>query len=126
MRISDWSSDVCSSDLLALGFAWPSTSFSILRFLLGVGEAGFFPGVLYLLTLWFPQAERARAIGLFLIASAFANAVGAALGGLLLELDGLAGLRGWQWVFIVTAIPALLLVPVVLSRLPREIGRANV
>src|SRR3546814_15605391 len=73
MRISDWSSDVCSSDL----------------------------------------------------ASAFANAVGAALGGLLLELDGLAGLRGWQWVFIVTAIPALLLVPVVLSRLPRGPAEAR-
>src|SRR3546814_309305 len=79
----------------------------------------------YLLTLWFPQAERARAIGLFLIASAFANAVGAALGGLLLELDGLAGLRGWQWVFIVTAIPALLLVPVVLARLPRGPAEAR-
>ncbi|RYD40189.1 MAG: MFS transporter, partial [Sphingomonadales bacterium] len=47
---------------LALGFAWTPTSFYILRFLLGVAEAGFFPGVLYLLTLWFPQAERARAI----------------------------------------------------------------
>ena len=103
---------------LALGFAWTPTSFYILRFLLGVAEAGFFPGVLYLLTLWFPQAERARAIGLFLIASALANAVGAAIGGLLLELDGIAGLRGWQWVFVATAIPALLLVPVVLTRLP--------
>lgn len=110
---------------LALGFAWTPTSFYILRFLLGVAEAGFFPGVLYLLTLWFPQAERARAIGLFLIASAFANAVGAALGGLLLELDGTAGLRGWQWVFIVTAIPALLLVPVVLARLPRGPAEAR-
>src|SRR3546814_6873272 len=55
---------------LALGFAWTPTSFYVLRFLLGVAEAGFFPGVLYLLPLWFPQAERARAIGLFLIASA--------------------------------------------------------
>ncbi len=104
---------------VALGFAWTPTSFYILRFLLGVAEAGFFPGVLYLLTLWFPQAQRARAIGLFLIASAFANAVGAAIGGLLLGLDGLGGLRGWQWVFIATGIPALLLVPVVLMKLPR-------
>ncbi|WP_447761832.1 MFS transporter [Sphingopyxis panaciterrae] len=109
----------------ALGFAWTPTSFYVLRFLLGVAEAGFFPGVLYLLTLWFPQADRARAIGLFLIASAFANAVGAALGGLLLELDGVAGLRGWQWVFIVTAVPALLLVPVVLARLPRGPAEAR-
>src|SRR3546814_15685735 len=115
MRISDWSSDVCSSDLLALGFAWTPTSFYVLRFLLGVAEAGFFPGVLYLLTLWFPQAQRARAIGLFLIASAFANAVGAVLGGVLLYLDGLAGLRGWPWGFIVTAIQAFLPVPSVLA-----------
>lgn len=105
---------------LALAFAWTPASFYVLRFLLGVAEAGFFPGVLYLLTLWFPQAQRARAIGLFLIASAFANTVGAGLGGLLLELDGVGGLRGWQWVFIATAVPALLLVPLVLARLPRR------
>lgn len=104
---------------LALGFAWTPTAFYVLRFLLGVAEAGFFPGVLFLLTLWFPQKERARAIGLFMIASALANAVGAALGGLLLELDGVGGLRGWQWVFVATAVPAMLLVPVVLIRLPR-------
>ncbi|MCW4463845.1 MFS transporter [Sphingomonas sp. BT-65] len=103
---------------IALGFAWSLESFYVLRFLLGVAEAGFFPGVLYALTLWFPQRHRARAIGIFLIASAFANAVGAAIGGLLLELDGLGGLRGWQWVFIVTGIPAVALVPAVLRWLP--------
>jgi MFS family permease len=84
-----------------------------------VAEAGFFPGVLYALTLWFPQAHRARAIGLFMVASAFANAVGAAIGGMLLDLDGSLGLRGWQWVFLATGIPALLLVPAVLRWLPR-------
>ncbi|MFV0623369.1 MFS transporter [Sphingomonas sp. ac-8] len=110
---------------IALGFAWDQTSFYILRFLLGVAEAGFFPGVLYTLTLWFPQAHRASAIGLFLIASALANAIGAAIGGLLLSLDGLAGLQGWQWVFVATGIPALLLVPVVLLSLPRGPGEAR-
>lgn len=104
---------------IALGFAWNQTSFYVLRFLLGVAEAGFFPGVLYTLTLWFPQSHRARAIGMFMIASALANAIGAAIGGLLLSLDGLAGLRGWQWVFVATGMPALLLVPVVLLVLPR-------
>jgi MFS family permease len=104
---------------IALGFAWNQESFYVLRFLLGVAEAGFFPGVLYALTLWFPHAHRARAVGLFLIASAFANATGAAIGGLLLDLDGLAGLRGWQWLFVVTGVPALLLVPAVLRLLPR-------
>jgi MFS family permease len=104
---------------IALGFAWDQTSFYVLRFLLGVAEAGFFPGVLYTLTLWFPQRHRARAIGMFLIASALANAVGAAIGGLLLSLDGVAGLRGWQWVFVATGVPALVLVPAVLLLLPR-------
>lgn len=110
---------------IALGFAWSPASFFVLRFLLGVAEAGFFPGVLYALTLWFPQAHRARAIGLFLIASAFANAVGAAIGGLLLELDGVGGLRGWQWVFIATGIPAVALVPAVLRWLPARPGEAR-
>ena len=105
---------------IALGFAWDQTSFYVLRFLLGVAEAGFFPGVLYTLTLWFPQAHRARAVGLFMVASAVANAVGAAIGGLLLELNGVGGLRGWQWVFLATGIPALLLVPAVLRFLPRN------
>ena len=104
---------------IALGFSWNQTSFYILRFLLGVAEAGFFPGVLYVLTLWFPITHRARAVGMFMVASAVANAVGAGIGGLLLDLDGTAGLRGWQWVFIATGIPALLLVPVVLRYLPR-------
>jgi len=103
---------------LLLGFTSSPTMFYILRFLLGVAEAGFFPGVLYALTLWFPQTHRARAIGLFMVASAIANAVGAAIGGVLLDLDGAFGLRGWQWVFLVTGLPAILLVPVVLAKLP--------
>ncbi|MBM6577228.1 MFS transporter [Microvirga sp. SRT01] len=104
---------------LLLAFTPNKTMFYVLRFLLGVAEAGFFPGVLYALTLWFPQAHRARAIGLFMVASAFANAVGAAIGGMLLDLDGSLGLRGWQWVFLATGVPALLLVPAVLRWLPR-------
>lgn len=103
---------------LALAFTQNATMFYILRFLLGVTEAGFFPGVLYVLTLWFPQAHRGRMVGLFMVASAVANAVGAAVGGLLLDLDGLFGLAGWQWVFLVTAGPAVLLAPYVLWRLP--------
>jgi MFS family permease len=79
---------------LALGFTQNATMFYVLRFLLGVTEAGFFPGVLYVLTLWYPQAHRARMVGLFMIASAVANAVGAAVGGLLLDLDGPAGAGG--------------------------------
>ena len=110
---------------IALGYTQSPTMFYVLRFLLGVAEAGFFPGVLYLLTLWYPQANRARMVGLFMIASAFANAVGSLIGGALLELDGLAGLAGWQWVFVATGLPPVLLAPVVLWKLPSTPGEAK-
>jgi MFS family permease len=110
---------------LALGFTQNATMFYILRFLLGVTEAGFFPGVLYVLTLWYPQAHRGRMVGLFMIASAVANAVGAAIGGVLLDLDGTLGLAGWQWVFLVTGVPAVLLAPYVLWRLPNGPAQAR-
>lgn len=102
-----------------LAFVQSETSFYLLRFLLGLCEAGFFPGVLYVLTLWFPQAHRARAVGIFMLSSAVANAVGGAIGGLLLDQDGTLGLAGWQWVFIATGIPAILLAPATLFLLPR-------
>lgn len=110
---------------LALGFTQNATMFYVLRFLLGVTEAGFFPGVLYVLTLWYPQSHRARMVGLFMIASAIANAVGAVVGGLLLDLDGLLGLAGWQWVFLATGAPAILLTPYVLWKLPNGPAHAR-
>ena len=79
---------------IALAFTQNMTMFYILRFLLGVCEAGFFPGVLYLLTLWFPKDYRGRMVGLFMIFSALANAIGAPLGGMLLDLDSTLGLQG--------------------------------
>src|SRR4051812_7023227 len=103
---------------ILLGFTQNATMFYVLRFLLGLAEAGFFPGVLFALTLWFPQAYRGRMVGWFMIASAIANAVGAFVGGLLLELNGVLGLAGWQWVFLATGIPAILLTFVVLAVLP--------
>ncbi len=109
---------------ILLGFTQNTSMFYLLRFLLGVAEAGFFPGVLFALTLWFPQSHRARMIGWFMIASAFANAVGAAIGGALLDLDGLLGLKGWQWVFVATGLPALVLTVVVLRILPDGPERA--
>ncbi|MCQ1837304.1 MFS transporter [Neorhizobium galegae] len=93
---------------VALAYTQNATMFYILRFLLGVAEAGFFPGVLYLLTLWFPKDYRGRMVGLFMIFSALANAVGAPIGGMLLDLNGLFGHEGWQWVFLATGIPAVL------------------
>lgn len=93
---------------ILLSYTQNATMFYILRFLLGVCEAGFFPGVLYLLTLWFPSVYRGRMVGLFMIFSALANAVGAPVGGMLLDLDGLLGHAGWQWVFLATGIPAVI------------------
>ena len=96
---------------LLLAFTKNATMFYILRFALGVAEAGFFPGVLFALTLWFPQDHRGRMIGWFMIASAIANAIGAAIGGILLDLDGTLGYKGWQWVFLATGAPAVLADP---------------
>ncbi|KQT87510.1 MFS transporter [Aurantimonas sp. Leaf443] len=109
---------------ILLGFTSSPTMFYILRFLLGVAEAGFFPGVLYALTLWFPQSHRGRMVGWFMIASAIANAVGAAIGGMLLDLDGFLGYRGWEWVFFATGVPAVLLAVVVFFKLPSRPGDA--
>lgn len=93
---------------IALAYTTGPTMFYILRFLLGVCEAGFFPGVLYLLTLWFPRDYRGRMVGLFMIFSALANAIGAPLGGMLLDLDGMLGYAGWEWVFLATGVPAVI------------------
>ncbi|OJY63905.1 MULTISPECIES: MFS transporter [unclassified Rhizobium] len=103
---------------VALAYTQNATMFYILRFLLGACEAGFFPGVLYLLTLWYPSAYRGTMVGLFMIFSAFANAIGAPLGGVLLDLNGLYGMAGWQWVFLVTGIPAIIAGIITLFFLP--------
>lgn len=114
---------------VALAYTQSPTMFYILRFLLGACEAGFFPGVLYLLTLWYPSAYRGRMVGVFMIFSAVANAIGAPIGGVLLDLDGLYGHAGWQWVFIVTGIPAIIAGFVTffyLSDLPEKAGFLSV
>ena len=89
-------------------------SFLVLRFLLGVAEAGFFPGMIFYLTQWFPSAVRARAISILYIAVPVSNAVAAMLSGIILGMDGMLGLKGWQWIFIIEAMPAILLAFVVL------------
>jgi ACS family tartrate transporter-like MFS transporter len=83
------------------------TSFYVLRFLLGVAEAGFFPGIILYLTWWFPERERTRVLALFLTAITAAYVAGGPISGALLELDGLAGLDGWQWLFLVEGLPAI-------------------
>ena len=86
-----------------------ATSFYVLRFLLGAAEAGFFPGIILFLTWWFPERERTKAVALFLTAVSAAYVAGGPLSGGLLELDGVAGLDGWQWLFIVEGVPAVVL-----------------
>jgi ACS family tartrate transporter-like MFS transporter len=93
-------------------------SFFILRFFLGAAEAGLFPGLIFYLTLWFPPDYRARYAANFLIGLPLAFVIGSPISGLLLELDGIGGLHGWQWMFILEGLPACLLAFVVLKWLP--------
>ena len=86
-----------------------STSFYVLRFLLGVAEAGFFPGIILYLTYWYPAEYRARFLAAFAIAVPVSTVIGAPVSGLLLGLDGLMGLKGWQWLFIIEGVPSVLL-----------------
>jgi MFS transporter, ACS family, tartrate transporter len=86
-----------------------ATSFYIVRFLLGAAEAGFFPAILFYLTLWFPSAQRVTVLGIFILAQPVSNALGAPVSGLLLQMDGIWGLQGWQWLYIIEGIPAIIL-----------------
>jgi len=99
--------------------------FYALRFLLGVTEAGFFPGIVYYLSQWYPTARRARAMSRFVIAAPLAAAFGNPLSASLLGLDGRLGLRGWQWVFLVEGIPSVLLGVVVLAMLTDSPAQAR-
>jgi ACS family tartrate transporter-like MFS transporter len=90
-------------------FVWNGWSFYSIRFLLGLAEAGFFPGVLLYLTWWFPSRYRARIIALFMSSSVVSQIIGPMIGGLLLRLHGLLGLAGWQWLFIVEALPPVVM-----------------
>ncbi len=94
----------------AMMFVNSALSFYIVRFLLGVAEAGFFPGIILYLTYWFPAARRGRATSMFLAAIAVAGLVGNPVSGWILHsMGGLGGLRGWQWLFILEAVPSLVL-----------------
>jgi MFS transporter, ACS family, tartrate transporter len=84
----------------AMAFVWNEPSFYVVRFLFGAAEAGFFPGILYYLTLYFPAAYRARMVSMFMVAIPMSAVIGAPLSTSILYLDGFLGLRGWQWVFI--------------------------
>lgn len=98
--------------LISAATLWVDTpaSFYAIRFLLGLGEAGFYPGVIYYLTQWYPSARRAQAIAWFMTAVPIAGLLGGPLSGwIMTTLDGVYGLRGWQWLFVAEGLPAVVL-----------------
>jgi MFS transporter, ACS family, tartrate transporter len=99
----------------AMAFVQGPISFYSLRFLLGVAEAGFFPGIILYLSYWFPAPQRAAVTALFMAAAPLSTVLGSPISGALLEMDGLLGLKGWQWLFLLEALPAVLLGFVVLG-----------
>jgi D-galactonate transporter len=93
----------------AMMFVQGTTSFYVLRFLLGVAEAGFFPGIIYYLTRWYPAERRGRATSQFLMAIALSGVIGGPLSGWILrDTNGVAGLAGWQWMFLIEGIPTVI------------------
>jgi ACS family tartrate transporter-like MFS transporter len=94
----------------AMMFVRSPNGFYAMRFLLGVAEAGFFPGMILYLTYWFPAGERAKAVSRFMTAIPLAGVLGGLISGAVLkELSGVAGLKGWQWIFVAEGVPSVLL-----------------
>jgi len=113
----------------AMVFVNGAALFYVLRFLLGAAEAGFFPGLIYYLTHWFPARERARAVALFMTATAMAGVIGAPISSALLRMHGAFGLSGWQWLFIIEGLPAVALGVITLRFLddgPDQAGWLNI
>jgi MFS family permease len=92
-----------------MAFVQGQNSLFAMRFLLGAAEAGFFPGVVLYMTYWFPAAYRARMVAIFMVAVPMGSFIGSPLSGLLLQADGLLGMRGWHWLFILEGLPTVLL-----------------
>jgi MFS transporter, ACS family, tartrate transporter len=109
----------------AMMFVHGRPSFYGMRLLLGAAEAGYFPGVLYFLSQWFPCGQRARAISWFYVAFPLSNTVMGLAAGSLLQLDGTLGLRGWQWLFVIEGLPAILLSVAFWLWLPESPSKAS-
>lgn len=97
-----------------MAFVQGTTSFYTLRFLLGVAEAGFFPGIILYLSYWFPASKRAQVTAIFMAAAPISTALGSPISAALLEMHGMFGFAGWQWMFVLEAVPAVVLGVVVL------------
>jgi ACS family tartrate transporter-like MFS transporter len=106
--------------VISAAHAWiaGAPGFYLLRFLLGLAEAGFSPGMIYYLSLWFPASLRSRYTASYFVAIPLTNVIGGPLSATILRLDGIFGLHGWQWLFLVEALPALVLGIAVLFYLP--------
>jgi ACS family tartrate transporter-like MFS transporter len=110
---------------MAMMLARGAKSFYLMRFLLGVAEAGFFPGIIFYLTHWFPARERARAVSMFMTATQVAGVISGPLSGALLGMHGVWGLSGWQWLFLAEGLPAVILGVVVALCLPNSPEEAS-
>jgi ACS family tartrate transporter-like MFS transporter len=109
----------------ATAFVWNPASFYVVRILLGAAEAGFFPGIIFFMTLWFPAQYRGRMFATFNIAVPFSTIIGAPLSGYIIEaMNGIGGFSGWQWMFMLEALPALIMGFVVFFYLPETPGKA--
>ncbi|OPY97005.1 MFS transporter permease [Bradyrhizobium sacchari] len=109
----------------AMVFVHSEWQFYALRFVIGAMEAGFAPGILYYLTLWFPKSHRGRMTSVFFLATAFSGIIGAPISGLILNyFNGLLGLAGWQWLFLAGGVPCVALGVVVLSRFDDGLAQA--
>ncbi|MEI9991573.1 MAG: MFS transporter [Rhizomicrobium sp.] len=104
---------------MANAFVTGPVGFYAVRFLLGLAEAGFFPGMVFYLTTWFPSPLRARLVALFLAAVPLTNVIGGPLSGLILGMEGFHHLHGWQWLFLIEGVPSLVLGVLVLLWLPK-------
>lgn len=109
----------------ATAFVHDANSFYVVRFLTGIAEAGFFPGIIYYLSIWFPVAYRARILAWFMVAIPLSSVVSGPLSAWLLTLDGAYGLHGWQWLFLIEGLPAVLLGVVTLFLLSDSPSKAS-
>lgn len=106
--------------IVSMGMAWvhSANQLYIMRFLLGMAEAGFAPGIIYYISCWFPKSHRARAMSFFYMGSVAASIIGLPISGAILNMHGLAEIAGWRWLFVLEGIPAVILGCLVLWRLP--------
>lgn len=101
------------------------TQLYVMRFLLGMAEAGFTPGIIYYISCWFPRSNRARAMSFFYMGSVLASIIGLPMSGSILNMHGIADIAGWRWMFAIEGLPAVILGIIILWRLPSSPEKAT-